>query len=344
MCNKGMQQSILVTGGAGYIGSHTCLELLDAGHNVTVVDNLSNANPASLHRVEELTGRKLNLHKVDLLDPVGLHAVFKEQHFDTVIHFAGLKAVRESTEIPLRYYHNNVTGTLVLLETMKRHHIHRLVFSSSATVYGTPPSLPIRENFPLNPTNPYGRTKLTVEHTLRDLAGAEPEWSIIMLRYFNPAGAHPSGSLGEDPTGTPNNLLPLIMQTAVGQHEKVSVFGGDYRTSDGTGTRDYIHVVDVALGHIAALKTLSKTRGCVAYNLGTCKPCTVLDVLKSASRTVGKQIPYEIVKRRAGDVAESYADPTLAASRLQWQATRNLDAMCADAWRWQKTHPNGYTS
>jgi len=337
-----MSQSILVTGGAGYIGSHTCLELLSAGHDVTVVDNLSNSSKESLDRVGHITRREVDFRQVDLLDPRGLDEVFDGREFDAVIHFAGLKAVGESTQIPLRYYHNNLTGTLVLLETMKRHGVKNLVFSSSATVYGDPASVPIREDSPLSPTNPYGRTKLMIEEIHRDLAAAEPDWKIILLRYFNPVGAHASGHIGEDPAGIPNNLMPFVMQTAVGKHEKVRVFGNDYNTKDGTGRRDYIHVVDLSLGHLAALDALPTTEGCVAYNLGTGNSYSVLEIIEAAGRAIGEKIPYEVIARRAGDIAECYADPTLAATALKWKATRNLNVMCADAWRWQKANPDGY--
>ncbi|MHC4340762.1 MAG: UDP-glucose 4-epimerase GalE [Planctomycetota bacterium] len=337
-----MGHTILVTGGAGYIGSHTCVELLQAGYGVVVVDNLVNSSEESLRRVQEITGKEPAFYKVDLLDAAALDKVFANHRFDAVIHFAGLKAVGESTEIPLRYYHNNLTGTLHLLEAMKHHQVNALVFSSSATVYGDPANVPITEDFPLQATNPYGRTKLVIEEMCRDVAQAELGWRIILLRYFNPVGAHKSGRIGEDPRGIPNNLMPYIMQVAVGKHPHVRVFGADYATPDGTGVRDYIHVVDLAAGHLAALDALSDTRGCVAYNLGTGKGYSVLDMVKAAGAAAQKEIPYEVVDRRPGDIAECYADPSLAEKALGWKATRGLDQMCADSWRWQLSNPDGY--
>ena len=339
-----MSKNVLVTGGAGYIGSHCCLELLNAGHQVVVLDNLSNSSRESLNRVEELTGKSLVFENVDLRNPSEVGRVFDENRFDSVIHFAGLKAVGESTEIPLHYYENNVSGTLNLLDAMKSHGVREIVFSSSATVYGDPASLPIREDFPLTATNPYGRSKLMVEEIMRDLALAEPDWRIILLRYFNPVGAHASGRIGEDPTGIPNNLTPYVMQVAVGRRERVGVFGNDYDTVDGTGVRDYIHVVDLVLGHLAALDALEKTQGCVAYNLGTGTGYSVLQVVEAARKATGKEIPAEILARRPGDIAECYADPTTAAEALGWRATRGLDEMLADAWRWQEANPNGFPS
>ena len=333
---------LLVTGGAGYIGSHTCLELLQAGHEVIVVDNLSNSNEESLRRVQELTGKPLVFHRVDLLDREALDAVFAGVEVDAVIHFAGLKAVSESVEIPLRYYHNNITGTLVLCEVMKQHGVKNLVFSSSATVYGDPQTVPITEDFRLGATNPYGRTKWMIEEILRDLHRADPGWNIALLRYFNPVGAHPSGRIGEDPTDIPNNLMPYIAQVAIGKLPELQVFGGDYPTRDGTGVRDYIHVVDLALGHLKALDKLATNPGVVTYNLGTGRGYSVLEVVAAFERASGKQIPYKIVGRRPGDIASCYADPTKARLELGWSATRGIDEMCADTWRWQSNNPNGY--
>ncbi|MHC4954298.1 MAG: UDP-glucose 4-epimerase GalE [Planctomycetota bacterium] len=339
-----MSGSILVTGGAGYIGSHCCVELLDAGHDVVVLDNLSNSSEESLRRVGEITGKALRFEKLDLLDADGVDRLFAAHSFDAVIHFAGLKAVGESTEIPLTYYQNNVTGTLNLLESMKKHGVNDLVFSSSATVYGDPASVPIREDFPLSATNPYGRSKLMIEEILRDLAKAESNWRFILLRYFNPVGAHASGRIGEDPTGIPNNLMPFVMQVAAGRRERVGIFGDDYPTKDGTGVRDYIHVVDLVLGHLAALDALGKTEGCVAYNLGTGNGYSVKEMIEAARKASGKEIPAEVVARRPGDIATCYADPAIAAEKLGWSATRGLDEMVADAWRWQEANPDGYSS
>jgi UDP-glucose 4-epimerase len=337
-----MSQTILVTGGAGYIGSHCCLELLEAGHRVVALDNLSNSSREALSRVEELSGRSLVFEQVDLRDASETSRVVRSHAFDAVIHFAGLKAVGESTEIPLQYYDNNVLGTLNLLAAMKRESVRRLVFSSSCTVYGSPTSLPIREDFPLSGASPYGRSKLMIEQILRDLAKSESGWRLILLRYFNPVGAHPSGRIGEDPTGIPNNLAPYVMQVAVGRREHVRVFGNDYETPDGTGVRDYIHVVDLVLGHLAALDALERTEGCVAYNLGTGTGYSVLDVIEAARKATGREIPAKFVARRPGDIPESYADPAMAAETLGWRATRGLDDMMVDAWRWQKANPNGF--
>jgi UDP-glucose 4-epimerase len=333
---------LLVTGGAGYIGSHTCLELLQAGHEVVVVDNLSNSSEESLRRVQALAGKPLEFHKVDLLDREALDAVFAGVEVDAVIHFAGLKAVGESVEIPLRYYHNNVTGTLILCEVMKRHGVMNLVFSSSATVYGDPRTVPITEHFPLGPTNPYGRTKWMIEEILRDLHRADQAWNVALLRYFNPVGAHPSGRIGEDPNDIPNNLMPYIAQVAVGKLPELRVFGDDYPTRDGTGIRDYIHVVDLALGHLSALDKLASNPGLLTYNLGTGQGYSVLEVVAAFEKTSGKQIPYQIVGRRAGDVASCYADVSKAERELGWSAQLGIDQMCADAWRWQSYNPNGY--
>ncbi len=334
--------NVLVTGGAGYIGSHTCWELLQAGYEVTVVDNLVNSKEESLRRVQELTGKALKFHKVDLLDNSALTAVFDRSPVDAVIHFAGLKAVGESVAMPLRYYHNNVTGTLVLLEVMAKHKVRNLVFSSSATVYGDPPRVPITEDFPLSPTNPYGRSKLMIEEILRDVHAADGAWNIALLRYFNPVGAHPCGKIGEDPNGIPNNLFPYITQVAVGKLSQLSVFGNDYPTRDGTGIRDYIHVVDLAVGHIRALEKLTSNPGAVTYNLGTGRGYSVLEVVSAFERASGKKIPYKIVERRPGDISTCYADPSKAKKELGWSAVRGIDEMCADAWRWQSGNPNGY--
>jgi UDP-glucose 4-epimerase len=333
---------ILVTGGAGYIGSHTCVELLQTGYEVIVVDNLTNSKEESLKRVQELAGKKLEFHKVDLLDKEALNAVFDKSSIDAVIHFAGLKAVGESVMIPLRYYHNNVTGTLILCEVMETHNVKNLVFSSSATVYGDPHTVPIKEDFPLSPTNPYGRAKLMIEEILRDLHSADEAWNIALLRYFNPVGAHPSGRIGEDPHGIPNNLLPYIAQVAVGKLPELSVFGNDYPTHDGTGIRDYLHVVDLAIGHINALLKLVSNPGVATYNLGTGRGYSVLEMVSAFEKASGKKIPYKIVGRRLGDIASCYADPSEAKRELGWSARRGIDEMCADAWHWQSNNPHGY--
>jgi UDP-glucose 4-epimerase len=333
---------ILVTGGAGYIGSHTVLELLNAGHAVVVVDNLSNSKEEALKRVQAITGRGLTFYRVDLLDKEALTAVFARHAIDAVIHFAGLKAVGESVSMPLRYYHNNVTGTLVLCKVMQAAGVRNLVFSSSATVYGEPETVPITESFPLSATNPYGRSKLMIEEILRDLHVADAAWNIALLRYFNPVGAHASGRIGEDPSGVPNNLLPYIAQVAVGKLPHLRIFGGDYPTPDGTGVRDYIHVVDLALGHLKALDRLTQNPGVVTYNLGTGRGYSVLEMVAAFEKACGRAIPYQIVERRPGDIPTSYADPSLAAAELGWRAARDVDAMCADAWRWQSQNPQGY--
>jgi len=334
--------NILVTGGAGYIGSHTTLALLEAGYQVTVVDNLSNSKEISLQRVEELTGKSVQFHQVDLLNYENLDQIFTRNAFDAVIHCAGLKAVGESVGIPLVYYHNNVTGTLNLLEVMKKHKLYNIVFSSSATVYGEPNTVPITEDFPLSATNPYGRTKLIIEDILRDLFHAGPEWNIALLRYFNPVGAHISGRIGEDPNGVPNNLLPYISQVAVGRLPFLRVFGDDYPTPDGTGVRDYIHVVDLADGHIKALEKLGQNPGLVTYNLGTGRGYSVLEVLRAFEQACGRPIPYQIMARRPGDIPASYADPAKAHHELDWQAYLGIAEMCADTWRWQSNNPQGY--
>lgn len=332
---------ILVTGGAGYIGSHTCLQLLQAGHDLVVLDNLSNSQPEALQRVQQLTGRQLQLVEGDIRDETMLDAVFRYP-IKAVIHFAGLKAVGESVAEPLRYYDNNVAGTLSLLKAMKKHGCQQLVFSSSATVYGDPASVPIREHFPLSATNPYGRSKLMIEDMLRDLAHAEPDWRIAILRYFNPVGAHESGQIGEDPNGIPNNLMPFISQVAVGKRAQLSVFGDDYPTHDGTGVRDYIHVVDLARGHLCALAKLQQQPGLLTVNLGTGQGYSVLDMVKAFEQASGRAIPYTITPRRPGDVAACYADPAQAEQLLGWRAEKTLADMCADSWRWQSQNPNGY--
>ncbi|MBK1631322.1 UDP-glucose 4-epimerase GalE [Thiohalocapsa halophila] len=333
---------VLVTGGAGYIGSHTCVELLAAGHEVVVVDNLHNSKPAALERVQTLAGRPLALVQADLRDARALAALFGDFAFDAVIHFAGLKAVGESTQIPLDYYDNNVHGTVCLCQAMAAAGVKRLVFSSSATVYGDPASVPIREDFPLAATNPYGRTKLMIEEILRDLHAADAAWDIALLRYFNPVGAHASGRIGEDPNGIPNNLMPFIAQVAVGKLPELKVFGDDYDTPDGTGVRDYIHVVDLARGHLAALERLTAGPGVVTYNLGTGRGYSVLEVLRAFAGAAEREIPYRVVARRCGDIAACYADPELAAAELGWRAELGIDAMVTDHWRWQRENPNGY--
>lgn len=333
---------ILLTGGAGYIGSHTCVELLQAGYDVVVADNLSNSKMESLKRVEEITNKCLEFHKVDLLDKNALNSIFDKTSINAVIHFAGLKAVGESVTIPLRYYHNNVTGTLNLCEVMNENNVKTIVFSSSCTVYGEPNELPIKEDFPLSPTNPYGRSKLMVEEILQDLYYTDSAWDITILRYFNPVGAHPSGRIGEDPNGIPNCLLPYISQVAVGRLSELSVFGNDYPTPDGTGVRDYIHVVDLAIGHVKALSKLTPSRGVAIYNLGTGKGNSVLEMVKGFEKASERKVPYKIVARRPGDVASSYADPSKAEQELDWSVERLIDDMCLDTWRWQSNNPNGY--
>ena len=332
---------VLVTGGAGYIGSHTCVQLLEAGYDIVVLDNLSNSSEESLSRVKKITGRDFKFYKADLLDYEATDAVFAENEIDAVIHFAGLKAVGESVSIPLRYYHNNITGTLNLLDVMSKHNVKRIVFSSSATVYGDPHTVPIKEDFPLSCTNPYGRTKLMLEEILRDLYVSDKEWNIAILRYFNPVGAHESGLIGEDPNGIPNNLVPYISQVAVGKLACLSVFGDDYDTTDGTGVRDYIHVVDLARGHVFALEKLTKS-GVHIYNLGTGKGYSVLEVIKAFEKACGFSLKYKIMPRRAGDIATSYADPKKANLDLGWKANLNIDDMCSSLWNWQLKNPNGY--
>jgi UDP-glucose 4-epimerase len=337
-----MSKTVLVTGGAGYIGSHACVSLLETDHRVVVVDNLCNSSAEALARVEKITGVPVPLVEGDIRDAVCLDALFGGHKIDAVMHFAGLKAVGESVEKPLQYYDNNVNGTLVLLAAMERAGVNKLIFSSSATVYGDPASVPIREDFPLRATNPYGRSKLMIEEILGDWHIARPQWSIGRLRYFNPVGAHKSGRIGEDPSGIPNNLMPFVAQVAVGRREKLAVFGNDYPTPDGTGVRDYIHVVDLAEGHVAALDYVLEHPGLLTVNLGTGTGASVLDMVKAFEQACGRDVPYEIVNRRPGDIAECWADPALAESLLGWRATRSLEEMCVDTWRWQEANPEGF--
>ncbi|MDX9822942.1 MAG: UDP-glucose 4-epimerase GalE [Syntrophales bacterium] len=365
-------KNVLVTGGTGFIGSHTCVELLQAGYGVVVVDNLCNSKAAVLDRIEKIAGRRPHFQQADVRHREALRTIFSAHPIDAVIHFAGLKAVGESAAEPLRYYDNNVTATLALCEVMTEAGVKDIVFSSSATVYGEPPSLPIREDFPLAPANPYGRTKKMIEDILRDIQAADPAWRVVLLRYFNPVGAHPSGLIGEDPQGIPNNLMPFVSQVAVGRLPRLRIFGNDYGTPDGTGVRDYLHVVDLATGHLralekifslssphsslsfprkressdvpdsaAALQHAGGTR-CLTYNLGTGMGYSVLEVVKAFEKASGRTIPYEITGRRPGDSAAIYADPALAEKELNWTASRGLDAMCADTWRWQSMNPQGY--
>jgi len=338
-----MNKKILVTGGAGFIGSHTCVELLDAGFQVIIIDNLVNSSSKSLQRIQEITGKSLEFHKIDLLNKPAVESVF-EKHPDiyAVIHFAGLKAVGESGQIPLEYYHNNVSGTILLLEVMRDKNVKNIVFSSSATVYGSVDKLPLTEDTPLGSTNPYGRTKLFIEHIIKDVCASDKAWNGVLLRYFNPVGAHKSGKIGENPKGIPNNLMPFIMQVAVGKRPFLNIFGNDYGTKDGTGVRDYIHVVDLAKGHIAALNKFSEKIGCVAYNLGTGNGISVLEMVEAMRKASGKEIAYKFAPRREGDVPVNYADPTLAAQELKWRAQLGLEEMCKDAWNWAKSNPNGY--
>lgn len=333
---------ILVTGGAGYIGSHTVVELLNAGYEVVVVDNFSNSKPEVLKRVKEITGKDLTFHQVDLLDKPALEAVFQQHELDAVIHFAGLKAVGESVSIPIRYYHNNVTGTLILCEVMSQYDVKRMVFSSSATVYGPKNPSPYIEDMPMSTSNPYGSTKMMIEMILNDIYVSDHQWSVSLLRYFNPIGAHESGRIGEDPNGIPNNLMPFITQVAVGKRERLNVFGNDYDTPDGTGVRDYIHVVDLAKGHLKALEQILGTTGVEAYNLGTGVGYSVMDVKNSFERVTGITIPFKVVDRRPGDLPSYYAIAEKAMKKLGWKAEKNLDDMCRDSWRWQKSNPNGY--
>ncbi len=337
---------ILVTGGSGYIGSHTVLELLQEKHDVTVIDNLSNSSEESLNRVKNITGKNnLSFHKVDILDRGGLEGIFTADKFDAVIHFAGLKAVGESVSQPLTYYQNNVVGTVTLCQVMDKFNVRNLVFSSSATVYGDPETVPIREDFPTGgTTNPYGTSKLMIENILADLSKADPRWNIARLRYFNPVGAHESGQIGEDPNDTPNNLMPYITQVAVRKLKELSVYGNDYPTKDGTGVRDYIHVVDLALGHLKALEKLTTNPGLVTYNLGTGAGYSVLDMVAAFEKANGIKIPIRMAPRREGDIATCYADPTFAQKELNWRATRSLEDMVRHAWNWQFKNPDGYNA
>ena len=335
--------AILVTGGAGYIGSHTCVELLNAGYDVVVVDNLYNSSEKALQRVEQITGKKVKFYEVDLLDQPALKNVFDKETRESVIHFAGLKAVGESVHKPLEYYHNNITGTLILCDEMRKHGVKDIVFSSSATVYGDPAEIPITEHCPKGEiTNPYGRTKGMLEQILTDLHTADDEWNVVLLRYFNPIGAHESGLIGEDPKGIPNNLVPYIAQVAVGKLEYLNVFGNDYDTPDGTGVRDYIHVVDLAKGHVKAVKKLTDKEGVSIYNLGTGVGYSVLDVLHAYEKACGKTLKYEIKPRRDGDVAVCYSDSAKAKKELGWVAEKGIEEMCADSWKWQSMNPDGY--
>lgn len=335
--------SILVTGGAGYIGSHTSIELLQAGYDIVIVDNFCNSKPEALNRIEELAGKKAKFYEVDILDRDGLNKVFDENNIEAVIHFAGLKAVGESVEKPIEYHENNISGTLVLCDVMRKHNVKKIVFSSSATVYGMNNKVPFSEDMPTaSATNPYGSTKLFIEQILSDIYVSDNEWSVALLRYFNPIGAHESGRIGEDPNGIPNNLMPYITQVAVGKRKELSVFGNDYDTHDGTGVRDYIHVVDLAKGHLKAVEKVLSSNGVEAYNLGTGIGYSVLDVVNSFEKASGQKVPYKIVERRAGDIATCYADATKALRELGWKAEKNLDDMCRDSWRWQKNNPNGY--
>lgn len=333
--------SILVTGGAGYIGSHTCVELLENGYDIVVLDNFLNSKPESLARIKKITGKDFKFYEADLLDREAIEQIFDENDIEAVIHFAGLKAVGESVQKPLWYYHNNITGTLVLCDVMARHNVKKLVFSSSATVYGSPKSVPISEDFPLSTTNPYGSTKLMIENILRDLVVADGEWSIALLRYFNPIGAHESGLIGEDPNDIPNNLMPYVAQVAAGKLEILSVFGDDYPTPDGTGVRDYIHVVDLARGHLKAVERVKNHTGVDAYNLGTGHGYSVLDIVKTFSRVNGVEVKYKIAERRPGDIAECYANPQKAKELLGWEAAYDLEKMCRDAWHFMVENPNG---
>lgn len=337
--------SILVTGGAGYIGSHTCVELLKEGYDVVVLDNLCNSSKKSLDRVFEITGKKVKFYEEDLLNKDGVRKVFENEKIDAVIHFAALKAVGESVKKPLQYYHNNITGTLVLCEVMEEFNVKNIVFSSSATVYGDPKVVPITEDCPKGViTNPYGQTKSMMEQILTDFNVADPSFNVVLLRYFNPVGAHESGLIGEDPKGIPNNLMPYISQVAVGKLDCLGVFGNDYDTKDGTGVRDYIHVVDLSIGHIKALKKLEKDKGVFIYNLGTGVGYSVLDMVKAFEKASNIKIKYEFKPRRQGDIAKCYADPSKAERELSWKAERNLEQMCSDTWKWQTNNPNGYES
>ncbi|MEJ3740916.1 UDP-glucose 4-epimerase GalE [Bacillus tropicus] len=334
--------AILITGGAGYIGSHTCIELLNNNYKIIVVDNLSNSSIESLNRVKEITGKQFGFYKEDVLNREKMNEIFLENNIEAVIHFAGFKAVGESTKIPLAYYYNNIISTIVLCDVMQKHNVKNFIFSSSATVYGIPKTSPITEEFPLSVTNPYGQTKLMIEQIMRDVAKADDEWSIALLRYFNPFGAHQSGRIGEDPNGIPNNLMPYVTQVAVGKLKELNIFGNDYPTKDGTGVRDYIHVVDLAKGHVKALEKVIKTKGIEAYNLGTGKGYSVLEMVKAFEKVSGKKIPYKVIGRRPGDVAICFADVSKAKRELGWEAEYGLEEMCVDSWRWQVNNKNGY--
>ena len=330
--------AILVTGGAGFIGTHTCVELLEAGEDIIVFDNLVNSKRSAIDAVKQITGKDFPFYEADMLDEAAMEKIFSAHNITEVIHFAGLKAVGESVEKPLEYYHNNLTGTLILLQVMRRHNVKRIVFSSSATVYGSPKTVPIKEDFPLSTTNPYGATKLMIENMLRDLYHSDNSWSIALLRYFNPIGAHESGLIGEDPNGIPNNIMPRLINVALGKMDSMTVFGDDYPTRDGTGVRDYIHVVDLAKGHVAAIAKVRSQTMCDAYNLGTGKGYSVMEIIHGLEKACGKKLPYHVTPRRAGDIAECYADPTKAAEELHWKATMDLDQMCKDAWHFALMH------
>ncbi len=336
------KSTILVTGGTGYIGSHTVLQLLDSDYNVIILDNLCNSKLESLKRLKKISEQEIKFYKVDLLNYEKLEEVFKNESIDAVIHFAGLKAVGESVNVPLHYYKNNVSGTINLCEIMQKYNVKKMVFSSSATVYGDPHEVPITEDFPLIATNPYGWTKLMIEEILRDLYISDNSWDLAILRYFNPVGAHKSGEIGEDPNGIPNNLMPYISQVAIGKLNELTIFGDDYPTKDGTGVRDYIHIIDLAEGHIKALDKLMQSPGCVTYNLGTGNGYSVLEMAKAFEKASGKTIPYKIAERRPGDIAECYANPELAKKELFWKAERGISEMCEDIWRWQSKNPNGF--
>lgn len=332
---------ILVTGGAGYIGSHTSVELLEAGYDIAIIDNFCNSKPESLKRIKKITGKDFKFYEADLLDRAAVEKIFEENNIEAVIHFAGLKAVGESVAMPIEYYHNNIGSTLVLCDVMRKYGCKKIVFSSSATVYGNPASVPISEDFPLSTTNPYGSTKLMIEQILRDIYTSDNEWSIALLRYFNPIGAHASGLIGEDPNGIPNNLVPYIAQVAVGRLDHLNVFGDDYNTKDGTGVRDYIHVVDLSLGHIKAVEKVMSTTGVDAYNLGTGNGYSVLEVVKAYEKACGREIKYEIAPRRPGDIAECYANPDKSKALLGWEAKYGIDEMCATSWNFTVNNPNG---
>ncbi|MGG5758059.1 UDP-glucose 4-epimerase GalE [Bacillus toyonensis] len=334
--------AILITGGAGYIGSHTCIELLNNNYKIIVVDNLSNSSIESLNRVKEITGKQFKFYNESVLNREKMNEIFLENNIEAVIHFAGFKAVGESTTIPLTYYYNNIISTIILCDVMQKHNVKKFIFSSSATVYGIPKTSPITEEFPLSVTNPYGQTKLMIEQIMRDVAKADGEWSIALLRYFNPFGAHQSGRIGENPNGIPNNLMPYVTQVAVGKLKELNIFGNDYPTKDGTGVRDYIHVVDLAKGHVKALEKVLETTGIDAYNLGTGKGYSVLEMVNAFEKVSGKKIPYKIIGRRPGDVAICFADVSKAKRELGWEAEYGLEEMCLDSWRWQVNNKNGY--